>query len=168
MHSVSSSLLHAGLSGVLLLLYLKINGSDSPPRLMGVAHCSQSFLARAAPMQPDRPPVLRMEGPAEFCFQELKNQLWLCPSRTPSITHPGALRSEATARHHPLPTTRSRVWLAFVLTHITKTSAQPGHREPFISSALRSCSAVPYWAFLIHHYWQFHLCLLLGTSSLCL
>ena len=127
MHSVSSSLLHAGLSDVLLLLYLKINGSDSPLRLMGVAHCSQSFLARAAPMQPDKPPVLRMEGPAEFCFQELKNQLWLCPLRTPSITHPGALQSEATARHHPLPTTWSRVWLAFVLTHITKTSAQPGH-----------------------------------------
>lgn len=39
--SVSSPLPHTGLSDVLLLLYLKIKRSDSPPRLMGVAHCSQ-------------------------------------------------------------------------------------------------------------------------------
>lgn len=122
MHSVSSSLLHAGLSDVLLLLYCKINGSNSPLRLTGIAHCSHSFLARAAPMQPDKPPVLCREGPAKICFQEPKNQLQLRPLRTPSITHPGALWSEATARHHPLPATRSRVWLAFVLTHITDFS----------------------------------------------
>jgi len=133
--------------------------------LRGVAHCSRSFLARAALMQPDKPPLLHKEGPEEFCFQEPKNPLRLHPSRTPSITHPGALQSEATARHHPLPATQSQVWLAFVLTHITQTSAETGHRGPFISFALRSCSAVPYWAFLIHHYWQFHLCLLLGISS---
>lgn len=73
MHSVNSSLLHAGLSDALLLLYLKIDGSDSPSRLMGVAHCSLSFLAQAALTQPDKPLVLRREGPAELCFQEPKN-----------------------------------------------------------------------------------------------
>lgn len=110
-------------------------------------------------MQPAKLPVLSREEPAEFSFQELKNLLWLHPSRTPSITHPGAPLSEATAHHRPLPATQNRVGLAFVLTHITRLSAGPGQRGPFISFALRSCSAVPSRAFLIHHSWQFHLSL---------
>lgn len=73
MQPVSSSLPHTGLSDVLLLLYFKINGSKSPPRLMGVAHCSQSFFTQAALMQPDKLPVLHRKGAVEFCFQEPKN-----------------------------------------------------------------------------------------------
>lgn len=36
-----------------------------------------------------------------------------------------------------------------------QTSVEPGHWGPFISFALRSCSAIPSWAFPIHHYWDF-------------
>lgn len=134
---------------------------------MGIAHCSQSLLARASPVRPDKPPVLCRRGPAEFKSQELKTLLQLHPSRTSSITLLGALWSEATVHPHPLPTARRRVWLAFVLS-TSQTSVEPGHWGPFISFALRSCSAIPYWAFPIHHCWQFHLCPLLGISSRCL
>lgn len=89
---------------------------------MGIAHCSQSFLARASPVQPDKPPALCREGPAEFWSQELKDLLQLHPSRPSSITPLGALWSEATVHHHPLPAARGRGWLAFVLIRITDFS----------------------------------------------
>lgn len=112
---VSSALPRSGLTDMLLLLYIS-NRSNSPPRLMAIAHCSQSLLARASPVQPDEAPALCRRGPAELWSQELKNLLQLHPSRTLSTTPSGALWSEATV--HPLPTPRG-VWLAFVLIHNT-------------------------------------------------
>lgn len=116
---VSSSLPHSGLTDMLLLLYINNNRSNSPPRLMGIAHCPQSLLA---PVQPDKPPALCRRGSAGFCSQELKNLLQLHPSRTSSITPLRALWSEVTVHPHPLPTARRQVWLDFILIHITNFS----------------------------------------------
>lgn len=108
--------LTSGLTDMLLLLYVNNNKSNS------LAHCSQSLLAQASPMQPDKPPALCRWGPDEFWSQELKNLLQLHPSRMSSITPLGALWSEATVHKHPFLTARRRVWLAFVLIHITDFS----------------------------------------------
>lgn len=164
---VSSSLPHSGLTDMLLLLYLNNNRSNSPPRLMGIAHCSQSFLALTPTNAAKQATCPLQGGPAEFWSQELKNLLQLHPSRPATITPLGALWSGATVQHHPLPTARRRVWLAFVVIHITDFSGAWSLRAIHLF-ALRSCSAIPYWVFPIHHYWPFHLCPLLGTSSPCL
>lgn len=65
---LSLSLPHTDLSDVLLCL--KINGIDSPLRVMGVARRSQAFLAQAAPLQPDKPPVLRRRDQLSFAFRK--------------------------------------------------------------------------------------------------